>query len=155
MIADLSQLLRRTLNAGTSDRVPLALELEGLECYLAIERTRFDCALDVAVDVPEEARCALVPHLILQPIVENAIRHGMKHRPGAGRVAVRAAVQDGDLRLEVTDNGPGFANSGAAVAGIGLGNTRERLEHLYGDAHRLTLETGPNGGGPARLRLSG
>lgn len=153
MIADLSLLLRRTLNAGKSDRVPLAFEIEGLECYLAIERTRFDCALDVVVDVPDEARCALVPHLLLQPIVENAIRHGMEHHPGAGKVAVHAAVRDGDLQLEVTDNGPGFANGGATVAGIGLGNTRERLEQRYGDSHRLTLETGPNGGGRVVVRV--
>ena len=153
MIADLSQLLRRTLNAGKSDRVPLAFEIEGLECYLAIERTRFDCALDVVVDVPDEARCALVPHLLLQPIVEDAIRHGMEHHPGAGRVAVHAAVRDGDLQLEVTDNGPGFANGGATAAGIGLGNTRERLEQRYGDSHRLTLETGPNGGGRVIVRV--
>ncbi len=147
MVADLSALLRATLNTGVSDSVTLAVELAVLDSYVAIELTRFEGQLAVDVNVPDEARCALVPHLILQPIVENAIRFSMQNQTVGGRVVVQVDLRGSDLVLEVSDNGPGFVRSSSQRNGVGLRNTRERLEQRYGKEHQLALESGPNGGG--------
>ncbi len=153
MVADLSQLLRRALDAGSSDGVTLAVELDLLDCYLAIEKTRFEESLDVVVDVASEARVAIVPYLILQPIVENAVKFSMKNNAGVGRVEVRADLEDGDLLLEVADNGPGFAGDCSEPTGIGLRNTCERLEQRYGKRQQLIVGTGPGGGGHVTIRI--
>ena len=171
MIADLSELLRQALDASVSDTVALTLELELLERYLAIERTRFEGRLNVIVDVPDDVRCAMVPYLLLQPLVENAIKYSMKNRVGPGAVRIHAEVRGGDLLVEVVDNGPGFAagrgrgrgrdrdiggdgdGGGSTHAGIGLGNTRERLRQRYGEAQQLTVDAGPDGGARVSLRI--
>ncbi len=153
MIADLSELLRQALDASASDTVALALELEVLERYLAIERTRFEGQLDVIVDVPEDVRCAMVPYLVLQPLVENAIKYSMKNRAGLGAVKIHAEVRGGDLHMEVVDNGPGFAAGGPTPAGIGLANTRERLKQRYGEDQQLVVDAAPGGGGRVSLRI--
>jgi two-component system LytT family sensor kinase len=144
MIARLGELLRRTLDGGTAAELPLTRELDLLAPYLEIQRIRFGERLSIEVEVPDGAADALIPTLMLQPLVENAVEHGVSRRTDAARVRLRA-VRDGDrLRLEVADNGPGPIG-GRAGDGIGLGNTRARLAGLYGSAARLQLTGAPDG----------
>jgi len=140
MIARLSDLLRATLE--TSDaQVPLRRELEFVERYLAIERVRFGERLRVEMDVSPRALEAEVPHLILQPLVENAVNHGVARRAAAGRIWIRARREAGRLVLGVRDDGPGVPDVGAIEEGIGLASTRRRLEQLYGPDARLDLHS--------------
>src|SRR6266850_2215054 len=128
MLTQLSDLLRLSLRNTGVQEVPLSEELGFLERYLAIMRTRFGDRLLIAVDAPEDVMAALVPSLVLQPIVENAIEHGMADRPDIGHVAVRVTKDGPSLQLEVSDDGPGLAGAPpSAGTGIGLANTRERL----------------------------
>jgi LytS/YehU family sensor histidine kinase len=144
MLAGLGDLLRATLKADGAHEVPLRDELDLVERYLAIERARFEDRLEVAVSVARGARDALVPSLILQPLVENALRHGIAPSRAGGRVAIVAEREDSVLRLQVRNTG---AAGGAAEAGegVGLSNTRARLERLYGGAQRFRLERGAEG----------
>jgi two-component system, LytTR family, sensor kinase len=146
----LEELLRRSLEADAAQLVPLSRELEFLEMYLEIQKTRFQDRLRVAFDVPGELVSARVPNLILQPLVENAIKHGVSTQPGAGRVAISARREDGMLVLKVRDDGPGLTEPPRPRAGpgsgLGLANTRERLRQLYGDEQRLDLVNMPEGG---------
>lgn len=146
MLAHLSDLLRRTLHAGHSQEVPLEEELALLKSYLAIMEARFgeELAVDFAVD-PALSR-ALVPQLLLQPLVENSIRHARRSPPSRLEVRVHAYRENGSLVLQVRDNGPGIEamEEGEWRKGVGLANTEERLEGLYGDGHQLLLE---NAGG--------
>jgi two-component system LytT family sensor kinase len=152
MIGGLSHLLRQTLDAGMIDTVPLAQELDLLDRYTTIQRARFGDRLDVRVSVePREAREALVPVLILQPLVENAIRHGIAQRARAGRIDVRARRSGGRLILEVQDDGVG-PGDGDHREGVGLGNTRARLAALYGDDQSFDL-AGDSRGAVARVSL--
>ena len=125
-------------------------ELDFLTCYLEIERVRFQDRLTTSVEVEPDALDASVPNLILQPIVENAIRHGIAQRRGPGRVEISAKREDGSLRIRVRDNGPGLVAitrpDDGLKEGLGLSNTRARLEQLYGTAHRFELENAPGGG---------
>ncbi|WP_205525786.1 sensor histidine kinase [Pyxidicoccus trucidator] len=141
MVGQLSELLRASLERDGRHEVPLSEELDLLTPYLDIERTRFSDRLQVEVDVAPEARNALVPPLLLQPLVENAILHGIAPRRGPGRVWVRAARSGERLSVEVRDDGVGPPSAGleALREGIGLGSTRARLEKLYGAAQSLTL----------------
>jgi LytS/YehU family sensor histidine kinase len=140
MIAGLSDLLRRTLDLGSVPRIPLGEELELVTHYVDIQKARFGDRLQVHVSVSEQARRALVPPLLLQPLVENAIRHGIAARLDAGRIGIEASTERDALRVVVTDDGP--MEAGDTVSGperVGLGNTRARLEALYGDRCRLDL----------------
>ena len=141
MVGQLSELLRASLERDGRHEVPLSEELELLAPYLDIERTRFSDRLQVEVDVAPDARDALVPPLLLQPLVENAIRHGIAPRRGPGRVWVRVARSGDRLAVEVRDDGVGPPSTGVEGLreGIGLGSTRARLEQLYGAEHVLTL----------------
>jgi two-component system LytT family sensor kinase len=141
MVGQLSELLRASLERDGRQEVPLSEELDLLAPYLDIERTRFSDRLQVEVDVAPDARDALVPPLLLQPLVENAIRHGIAPRRGPGRVWVRAARFGERLSVEVRDDGLGPPAAGleGLREGIGLGSTRARLEKLYGAAQALTL----------------
>jgi two-component sensor histidine kinase len=150
-VSQLEELLRRSLESDAAQLVPLSRELEFLEMYLEIQKTRFPDRLRVSFDVPAELAAARVPNLILQPIVENAIKHGVSTQPGAGRVAVSARREDGMLVLRVRDDGPGLsdtprAGGRAAGSGVGLANTRERLRQLYGEEQRLELVNASEGG---------
>jgi hypothetical protein len=147
-IARLSEFLRLTLENSGLQEVPLRKELEFLDRYLQIELVRFGDRLSVDMDVPPELREALVPNLILQPLVENAIRHGVSKRRGAARIHIRAQRENGRLAVHVTDNGAGLngAASGPLREGVGLGNTRARLHQLYGDDCVLELQGLPEGG---------
>ncbi len=147
MLSRLSDLLRRTLQVGEAQEVPLAEELDTLAAYVAIQQVRFGDRLVVATRVDPAAGTVLVPHFLLQPLVENAIQHGIARRAGAGRIEVAGAVQDGTLRLTVTDDGPGLPRHDDFPAeGVGLGTTRERLAVLYEGRARLSLAPAPHGG---------
>ena len=154
MIASLSQLLRESLDAGTVDRVPLGRELDLLERYVEIQRARFGDRLDVGVEVEAaDVNSALVPPLILQPLVENSIRHGLAARVTAGRIRVRARRRADRLVLEVQDDGAGLDAHGETREGVGLGNTRARLQQLYGPAHSVEIRNADGGGTLVRLTM--
>jgi two-component system, LytTR family, sensor kinase len=142
MVARLGDLLRLTLDSAGTPEVPLRQELDFIAPYLEIQKARFGSRLDVCLDIDPETEGARVPNLILQPLVENAIRHGIAPRPEGGRVEVRACRRNGTLRLEVRDDGPGLAEVGGFKEGVGLANTRARLRQLYGPEHRLELCNG-------------
>ena len=139
MISRLSDLLRLTFDRSGTPGVPLQEELEFLQKYLDIEQTRFQDRLSVRYDIDPETLDAQVPRLILQPLVENAIKHGVAPRSGPGLVQISAKLAGDRLRLEVRDDGVGVSGGGRAPlrSGVGLKNTRDRLECLYGANHRL------------------
>ena len=148
MIARLSDLLRMSLERVGVQEVPLKEELDFLSKYLEIEQTRFRDRLTVVFDVQADTLHALVPNLLLQPLVENAIKHGIGPRPTPGQIAVRARCNGAMLELDVQDNGVGL--SAARLTdfnrGVGLSNTRSRLDHLYGSLHRFEFRQPPEGG---------
>ncbi|HYH86730.1 MAG TPA: histidine kinase [Pyrinomonadaceae bacterium] len=150
MIARLGDFLRLTLENSGAQEVSLQKELEFLKCYLEIERIRFQDRLTTSLDIEPRALDAPVPNLILQPIVENALRHGVSQRATPGHVAISAKRHNGSLRIEVRDNGPGLRAiskpNGRSREGLGLSNTRARLAQLYGEAHRFELSNAPEGG---------
>lgn len=144
----LSDLLRLTIESAGVQEVPLRQEMEFLERYLEIQQTRFSDRLRVDVEIDPATLDAWVPNLILQPLVENAIRHGIASRAAAGRVEIRSRHIGGMLELEVRDDGPGLpeGEEGGWKEGVGLSNTRARLAQLYGRAHRFELANAPGGG---------
>ncbi len=139
MLVALSGLLRMALDTSGEQEWPLTRELEFMDRYLAIERVRLAERLKVEVDVQPETRAALVPVFLLQPIVENAIRHGLEPETGVGVLVIRVWREAQRLFFSVVDNGPGLPTGGAVREGIGLANTRARLMELYGDAGRLRI----------------
>jgi signal transduction histidine kinase len=148
MLARLSDLLRLTLDRIGVQQIPLKEELEFLETYLMIERTRFGERLKVQMEIEPETLGILVPNLILQPLVENAMRHGIGARVGGGRLQIVARRTGDRLWMMVRDNGPGLtqAKLDAFNHGVGLSNTRSRLEHLYPGAHRFEFHEPSDGG---------
>jgi len=145
MLTSLSELLREVLRRGERREIELNEELRVLESYLDISRARFGDRLSIAVHADDSTRRALVPFFILQPLVENAIHHGISSHAGAGTVEI-GARRDGDrLVLTVTDDGPGLVTTDAQ-RGIGLANTKARLAELYGSRHRLELGRPDRGG---------
>jgi len=146
MTARLSDLLRLTLENDGVQEIPLARELEFLDCYLEIERTRFSDRLTVRFEIAPDTLDARTPYLLLQPLVENAIRHGIATRSSPGVVVVRSTRDDGMLVLQVKDNGPGLRITEPSRTGIGLSSTRARLEKLYGAEHRFELSNVAEGG---------
>jgi two-component system, LytTR family, sensor kinase len=138
MIAGLSDLLRRTLQSSDQQQMLLGEELEVVEKYLEIEKVRFAERLQVQVDVPRELLRARVPSLILQPIVENAVKHGIAKRVQGGAIGIRAGRANGTLTLSVSNEGPGFPANWERT-GIGLENVRERLASLYGGEAELRV----------------
>ena len=154
MIARLSALLRRVLEGGNRHEVPLREELAFLRDYLDVQRVRFQGRLDVEEHIGDDTLDALVPNLVLQPLVENAVQHGVSRlEEGTGRIVVEARREGGDLILSVRDNGPGPAPAASGASGVGLANTRQRLDALYGDAASFRLAAGAGGGGEARVAL--
>jgi two-component system LytT family sensor kinase len=145
MLSRLSDLLRLSLETSGEQQVPLREELDCLALYLEIEQVRFADRLTVSVDVDADALAALVPNLLLQPLVENSVRHGLSKQIGAGSIEVRAAREGGVLRVTVRDTGPGLP-PGEVREGIGIANTRARLREMYGESQRFTLANGQNGG---------
>jgi sensor histidine kinase YesM len=150
MIARLGDFLRLTLENSGAQEVTLQRELEFLKCYLEIERIRFQDRLTTRMDIDAASLDLRVPNLILQPIVENALRHGIAPRATPGRIEISAKRNNGTLRIEVQDDGPGLpkgaGGNGQNWKGVGLSNTRARLAQLYGAAHRFELVNAPEGG---------
>lgn len=155
MISGLSELLRISLGTAGEQEVPLERELDVLRHYLDIQQVRFQDRLSVSFDVDRDAPRAFVPNLLLQPLVENAIKHGIGPRAAAGHIVISAHRRNGVLALEVSDDGVGAATGGEASdarrEGVGLGNSRARLQSLYGDAHRF--EVGPRSAGGFRVHI--
>ncbi|MEW6125686.1 MAG: histidine kinase [Acidobacteriota bacterium] len=146
ILVRLSDLLRVTLDKNKAHEVALKQELDFLQSYLEIEQMRFQDRLRVHLEIDPKTLDARVPDLILQPIVENAIRHGIAPRALPGIVEIRSAQINGDLCLEVRDNGKGFDNELSMDKGLGLANTKARLEQLYGDRHRFEIANLDEGG---------
>jgi two-component system, LytTR family, sensor kinase len=144
-LRELGDLVVVTSENSRKSEVRLGEELELLERYLRIERLRFGDRLRFQLDVPPETLDVPVPPFILQPLVENAVTHGVGHRVSGGTVVVRARQRERSLLLEVKDDGVGIAR-GELVEGIGLRNTRERIHQLYGDEGRFELDASPGEG---------
>jgi two-component system, LytTR family, sensor kinase len=151
MLTRLSDLLRLTLERADVQEVPLKQELDFVRQYVEIQRLRFGERLSVTIDAAPETLALAVPSLSLQPLVENAIKHGAEQTPGPAAIAIVARRIGSALEIEVGDDGPGPGND--VRPGTGLETTRLRLNHLYGDAGRVTLEAGRPRGAIARLRL--
>jgi LytS/YehU family sensor histidine kinase len=150
MLDHLEHFLRLTVNNSEAQEVPFEQELEFLKCYLAIENVRFQDRLSIHMDIEPQALPVSVPNLLLQPIVENAIRHGIAPLMTPGKIEICAKRNNGILQVQVHDNGPGLTDDQRKTAplkkGLGLSNTRERLQQLYGKGHRFQLENAPEGG---------
>jgi LytS/YehU family sensor histidine kinase len=150
MIARLGDFLRLTLENSGAQEVMLRDELDFLRCYLDIEAIRFYDRLTVRMEIEPQTLSSRVPNLILQPIVENAIRHGIAPRSTAGLLEVKAARSGEILRLEVRDNGPGLpvevGSNHIGRRGIGLSNTQDRLRQLYGSEASFELTNDARGG---------
>ena len=151
MIARLSELLRHTLEQTSEQEISLDRELDLLRRYLEIMEVRFEGRLDVTTDIADDVHDALVPNLILQPLVENALKHGVNVIEGPGRVEITARRSGSDVILSVRDNGPGPATP--STDGVGLRNTTARLSQLYGQRQRFELRAAPGGGTIAELVL--
>ena len=145
MLSQLGDLLRTTLAASEAQEVPLGRELEFIDRYLEIERQRLGDRLRVDRDIDRAALESLVPSLLLQPLIENAIRHGIAPSAAGGTIRIQARCESGALRLQISDDGEGCDPAGLQP-GLGLANTRARLAQLYGAAHRFTI-TGAAGAG--------
>jgi two-component system LytT family sensor kinase len=146
MLARLGDFLRLTLENSGAQMIALRDELEFLRHYLEIEQVRFQDRLSIEMHIEPEVLDAQVPNMILQPIIENAIRHGISQRIGNGYIKICATHKDNSLHLEVQDNGPGIVLSEKAKSGVGLGNTIERLKQTYGGAHSFDIKTASAGG---------
>jgi two-component system LytT family sensor kinase len=147
VVVQLSDLLRASLDHEGAREVPLAEELALLDKYLAIMDARFGGRLRIDREISAAARTAFVPQFLLQPLIENALEHGIGRRAGAGRITIRVSVDGAErLRLEVSDDGAGLADGNALEDGVGLRNTRQRLERLYGDDQSLALSPIPGSG---------
>jgi two-component system LytT family sensor kinase len=149
-----SDLLRAVLSDIDAQEVPLERELEYIRLYLSIEEVRFPDRLRMEIDAGPEVLPATVPHMGLQPLVENAVRHGIAKNSGAGLIAIRAVRADGELQISVSDNGPGMPAGGInGSKGIGLANTRKRLNQLYGEGAALELRAREGGGTVAMITI--
>jgi sensor histidine kinase YesM len=149
MLSRLSDLLRLVLESDGAQETTLSKELEFLDVYLQVEKLRFEDGLEVIVDAAPTTLDAHVPQLLLQPLVENAIHHGVAKRSAKGKIWITSLHDCKNLYLRVTDNGPGFASDGGrepSRSGVGLVTTRERLQTLYGDSQRLSIRNLPEGG---------
>ncbi len=156
MLVRLGELLRIYLRSGETQEISLAQEIDFLRRYLEIQKLRFEERLDVRIRVELGAETAVVPSLILQPLVENAIVHGIAHRERDGTIEIEAAVRDAELSMRVSDNGsdaPEPAPPALSAEGTGLGNTRRRLERLYGSRHDFSVRAQESGGVCASIRI--
>lgn len=153
LVARLSTLLRMALDNTGVQEVTLRQEMDFLERYLEIQRARFSDRLQVSFAITPEAMAARIPNLLLQPLVENAILHGIAPRPGSGHVDLLGRVEGGNLHLEVRDDGLGFDGTRRAKEGIGLANTRERLTKIYGAHGQLLLRSEPGRGVSVQIVL--
>ncbi len=155
MLTDLSDLLRLSFENLEVQEISLKQELEFLEKYLEIEQVRFHDRLTVDMNISPETLDACVPNMILQPLVENAIKHGIAPRSSGGRIDINTARNNGHLEIRVTDDGLGvpFGDLENMPEGVGLSNTRRRLKHLYGDKHKFNIKTQDTGGVGVTLEI--
>jgi LytS/YehU family sensor histidine kinase len=156
MITQLSDLLRLTLRASRTHEIPLAEELEITRLYLDLMQKRFESKLRVTYAIDASLNETLVPQLILQPLLENSLRHGMKAGNSTMELSIAAHRENGTLILQVSDTGAGLAEndpSGVFGRGLGLSNIRDRLAHLYGEGQQLSIANRPSGGAEVTLRV--
>ena len=158
MLHRISELLRATLETSEAQLLPLSQEIELVRAYLGVEETRFQDRLTTRIDVPESLGRALVPNLLLQPLVENALRHGIAPVGAGGLVEITARRLDAVLEISIRDNGAGFpagfASEGdSSKEGVGLSNTRRRLEALYGEDHTFDIHSPEEGGTTVTVTL--
>lgn len=153
MIVRLSDLLRAALQNSDAQEVTLRDELKFLQCYLEIEQIRFGPRLTVTMKISPDTLNARVPNLILQPLFENAIRHGIEPHAKPGVIELHTQRDNGKLTLDVSDNGAGLSNANPLNEGVGLSNTRARLRTLYGEAHNFELSNRPEGGLRVRVTI--
>lgn len=153
MVQLLSRFLRMTLDSTDAQLIPLETELEFLDAYLRIQKVRFGDRLRVETIVDPGVRTASVPSLILQPLVENSIRHGIASAPGEALLVIRAEPRGERLRLQVEDNGVGLPREVARNEGMGLTNVRARLAQLFPEGHRVSLADRPGGGTVATVEF--
>lgn len=153
IVGRLGAFLRYSLEMSERQAVPLGEEIAALQAYLDIVRLRFGDRVTVETRIELAALAAPVPPLLVQPLVENALKHGLEPKEGAGRLEITASVRDRMLHLEVRDDGVGLAAVRRPGAGIGLRNTRDRLQQMYGAAATLTVQARPTGGVVATVIL--
>lgn len=147
MITRLADLLRMNLEFAGTQITTLSRELEFVNCYLEIEQIRFEERLRVILDIAPETLDAQVPLLLLQPVVDNAVKHGISRMTAGGAIHISSRRENGDLKLEIRDNGPGLSNANSDHGcGLGLKVTRQRLETLYGANQSVELACPPEGG---------
>ena len=152
MLTNLSELLRQSLAGWEMQEVPLRRELELTNLYLEIQRVRFQDRLNVEVNFAPATLNALVPSLLLQPLVENAVRHGVSRSSGTVRIELKSSLSDSFLEIQICDDGPGVSAESSGN-GVGLSNTRARLQQLYGDRQSLRLDSVAGGGTVATVLL--
>jgi sensor histidine kinase YesM len=143
-------MLRATLDDSLPQEIPLRRELELMDKYIAIQRIRFGERLRLERTVDPRSLDALVPSMFLQPLLENAVVHGVGAKPGEGWVKIETSASNGSLIITVSDSGEGFSTT--PRNGIGLANTKERLQTIYGARHRFEITKAPGGG--ARVEIS-
>ncbi len=156
MVTKMSSFLRYSLDNDPMQKITLEQEITALKLYLDIEKVRFEDRLNLDLDIEEEARSALIPSLLLQPLVENAIKYGIAQMDGPGHLRIAARVFAGDLLLQLSDDGPGaelIDGQVPAGKGVGLRNTRERLKELYGNRHSFRLEANDPSGLIVSIRI--
>jgi LytS/YehU family sensor histidine kinase len=153
MITRLGKLLRLSLDHASHQVVPLRQEADFVRVYAEIEQVRFQDRLQVVWDLAPDTLDAAVPTLLWQPVLENAIRHGVTPMAGLGRIVIASRREAEDLVLEIADNGRGLPPGGALREGVGLRNVRERVAQLYGSRARFNLAPTLGGGVTATLRL--
>ena len=151
-ILRLSELLRFSLASEKAQEVTLKEEIEFLEKYVEIHKTLMRDRLNVRISIAPETLDAAVPNMLLQPLVENAIKHGISPRPEGGNIEIQARRQDDKLYMEILDDGLGMANA-STQGGVGLINTRERLKHLYNNKHMFKLNSTPGKGVTIRISV--
>ena len=155
MLTDLSDLLRMSFENLEVQEISLKQELEFLNKYLEIEQMRFQDRLKVEMDIAPDTLDASVPNMILQPLVENAIKHGISPKAEGGRIDIESVRSNGHLLISVSDNGLGVPSGDVSnvTEGVGLSNTRRRLKHLYGDGHRFVLDSSAESGLKVSLEI--
>ena len=146
MLIRLGDLLRYALESTDEQEVPLRRELDFLDRYIEIEQTRFGDRLTITREIEPETLDAVLPNLLLQPIIENAIQHGIEPHARRGRIVLKSAREGNAMRLEIRDNGDGLPGGANPQEGVGISNSRARLQQLYGDRGQFQLANAPEGG---------